>query len=56
MILKVSTEELCHRFDEEIPGSARQPSVYPRNFVEFCSYKAMNAATKASDSSSPDVA
>ncbi|KAL3731827.1 hypothetical protein ACJRO7_028656 [Eucalyptus globulus] len=48
-ILKVSTEELCHRFDEEIPESARQPSVYPRNFVEFCSYKAMNAATKAPD-------
>ncbi|XP_030544439.1 uncharacterized protein LOC115750947 [Rhodamnia argentea] len=48
-ILKVSTEELCHHFDEEIPESARQPSLYSRNFVEFCSYKAMNVATKAPD-------
>ncbi|XP_056164614.1 uncharacterized protein LOC115688486 isoform X2 [Syzygium oleosum] len=48
-ILKVSTEELCHHFDEEIPESARQPSVNARNFVEFCSYKAMNVATKAPD-------
>ncbi|KAI3419943.1 uncharacterized protein J3R85_012875 [Psidium guajava] len=48
-ILKVSTEELRHHFDEEIPESARQPSLYSRNFVEFCSYKAMNVATKAPD-------
>ncbi|KAL2484982.1 Plant protein of unknown function (DUF639) [Abeliophyllum distichum] len=41
-ILGVSTEELQHNFDVELPDNHKQPPTYARNFLEFCSYKALH--------------
>ncbi|KAL8519780.1 hypothetical protein ACS0TY_010644 [Phlomoides rotata] len=43
-ILGVSTKELQDQFDVELPDNHRQPSSYARNFLEFCSYKALQLA------------
>lgn len=43
-ILGVSTEELQHNFDVELPDNLKKPPTYARNFLEFCSYKALHLA------------
>lgn len=48
-ILKVSTEELQHRFDIQLPETVKQLLTYARNFVEFCSYQALNVVSRSSD-------
>ncbi|GER45697.1 hypothetical protein STAS_22675 [Striga asiatica] len=44
-ILGISTEELQEQFDFEVPDYFRQPPLRARNFVEFCSYKALHMVT-----------
>ncbi|KAK6160540.1 hypothetical protein DH2020_003921 [Rehmannia glutinosa] len=44
-ILGISTKELQDQFDMELPDNVKQPPSYARNFLEFCSYKAMCLAT-----------
>ncbi|OMO59106.1 hypothetical protein COLO4_34317 [Corchorus olitorius] len=48
-ILKIPTEELQHRFDIELPETVKQLFTYARNFLEFCSYQALNKATRNPD-------
>lgn len=36
--------ELQHHFDEDLPDDAKPPPFYARNFLEFCSYKALSLA------------
>lgn len=48
-ILGVLAEELQHSFESEIPDKFKQRSSYARNFVEYCSYKALNVATQRPD-------
>ncbi|KDO77030.1 hypothetical protein CISIN_1g005440mg [Citrus sinensis] len=48
-ILKVSTAELQHRFDIELPETVKQLLTYTRNFVEFCSYQALNMVSRNPD-------
>lgn len=43
-ILGISTKELHALFDVELPDNLRQPPSYARNFLEFCSYKALHLA------------
>lgn len=43
-ILSRSTKELQDLFDVELPDNLRQPPSYARNFLEFCSYKALHLA------------
>ncbi|XP_057774019.1 uncharacterized protein LOC130993225 [Salvia miltiorrhiza] len=43
-ILGISTKELQALFDVELPDNLRQPPSYARNFLEFCSYKALHLA------------
>lgn len=43
-ILGVSTKELQDQFDVELPDNLRKPPSYARNFLEFCSYKALQLA------------
>ncbi|XP_022865578.1 uncharacterized protein LOC111385428 isoform X2 [Olea europaea var. sylvestris] len=43
-ILGTSTEELQHNFDVELPDHLKKPPTYARNFLEFCSYKALHLA------------
>lgn len=40
-ILKVSTGQLQHRYDIELPESVKQLFTYARNFVEFCGYQTL---------------
>nr|GME05150.1 uncharacterized protein LOC109159604 isoform X1 [Ipomoea batatas] len=49
VILRISIEELKNRFDLEVPDNLKQPSVYARNFLEFCSFQALCEATKGAD-------
>ncbi|XP_042049887.1 uncharacterized protein LOC121795423 isoform X2 [Salvia splendens] len=44
-ILGISAKELQALFDVELPDKLRQPPSYARNFLEFCSYKALHLAT-----------
>ncbi|CAA0839055.1 Plant protein of unknown function (DUF639 [Striga hermonthica] len=44
-ILGISTELLQEQFDFEVPDYFRQPPLCARNFVEFCSYKALRLVT-----------
>ncbi|KAG6426642.1 hypothetical protein SASPL_110869 [Salvia splendens] len=44
-ILGISAKELQALFDVELPDNLRQPPSYARNFLEFCSYKALHLAT-----------
>ncbi|KAL1550589.1 hypothetical protein AAHA92_18533 [Salvia divinorum] len=43
-VLGISTKELQALFDVELPDNLRQPPSYARNFLEFCSYKALHLA------------
>ncbi|XP_042061487.1 uncharacterized protein LOC121805624 isoform X1 [Salvia splendens] len=43
-ILSISTKELQALFDVELPYNLRQPPSYARNFLEFCSFKALHLA------------
>ncbi|KAL0336713.1 UNVERIFIED_CONTAM: hypothetical protein Sradi_4883200, partial [Sesamum radiatum] len=43
-ILGISTNELQDRFNGELPDNVKQPPSYARNFLEFCSYKALHLA------------
>ncbi|KAL3824267.1 hypothetical protein ACJIZ3_020296 [Penstemon smallii] len=43
-ILGISSEELQHHFDGELPDNVKQPPLYARSFLEFCSYKALDMA------------
>lgn len=43
-ILSISTKELQTLFDVELPNNLRQPPSYARNFLEFCSFKALHLA------------
>lgn len=45
-VLGIPTEELQNRFDTELPETLRQPSIYARNFIEFCSYQALHLLTR----------
>ncbi|CAH9056953.1 unnamed protein product [Cuscuta epithymum] len=45
-ILHISLEELQNRFDSELPDNLKQPSLYARNFLEYCSYEALRETTK----------
>ncbi|GFQ03171.1 hypothetical protein PHJA_002460900 [Phtheirospermum japonicum] len=44
-IIGVSTKELQDQFDMELPDNVRQPPSNARNFLEFCSYKALHLST-----------
>ncbi|XP_052204873.1 uncharacterized protein LOC127809805 [Diospyros lotus] len=48
-ILSIPTEELQHCFETEQPDAVKQPSTYARNFLEFCSYKALHLVTEHTD-------
>ncbi|GAV62360.1 DUF639 domain-containing protein [Cephalotus follicularis] len=48
-ILKVPTEELQHRFEVELPDGVKQQLTYARNFVEFCSYQALDVLIRFPD-------
>ncbi|XP_051121517.1 uncharacterized protein LOC127244950 [Andrographis paniculata] len=43
-ILGVSTKELQEQFDTELPNDVKQCSSHARNFLEFCSFKALQVA------------
>lgn len=43
-ILGISTNELQEQFDLELQGNLKQPESRPRNFLEFCSFKALYLA------------
>ncbi|MED6119603.1 hypothetical protein PIB30_013240 [Stylosanthes scabra] len=44
-ILGVSTHELQHAFDSELPLSVKELLTYARNLLEFCSFKALHKLT-----------
>ncbi|KAG9148781.1 hypothetical protein Leryth_018092 [Lithospermum erythrorhizon] len=44
-ILQTSAKSLQNHFDTEMPDIYRQPSSYARNFLEFCSYRALYRVT-----------
>ncbi|KAF3457925.1 hypothetical protein FNV43_RR02586 [Rhamnella rubrinervis] len=48
-ILQIPTEELQHRFDTELPESVKELLTYARNFLEFCSYQALNVLSGRGD-------
>ncbi|XAR63974.1 hypothetical protein NMG60_11024149 [Bertholletia excelsa] len=48
-ILLIPTEELQHCFERDITDTAKQPSMYARNFLEFCSYQALQILTGQPD-------
>ncbi|XP_061362740.1 uncharacterized protein LOC133306437 [Gastrolobium bilobum] len=48
-ILGVSTQELQHAFDSELPLGVKELLTYARNLVEFCSYKALHKRSRTSD-------
>ncbi|KAM3343112.1 putative protein isoform X3 [Capsicum galapagoense] len=48
-ILQVEIEELQHQFDSDLPDDVKQPLVYARNFLEFCSFQALQVATDRPD-------
>ncbi|XP_057424539.1 uncharacterized protein LOC130718090 isoform X2 [Lotus japonicus] len=48
-ILGISTEELQHAFDSELPLGVKELLTYARNLLEFCSYKALHKLSKSSD-------
>ncbi|KAI8527809.1 hypothetical protein RHMOL_Rhmol12G0103000 [Rhododendron molle] len=48
-ILQIPTEELQHWFETEVPDTVKQPSIYARNFLEFCSYQALHLVTAHPD-------
>ncbi|KAL3651197.1 hypothetical protein CASFOL_004199 [Castilleja foliolosa] len=44
-IIGVSTKELQDQFDMEVPDNVKQPPSNARNFLEFCSFKALHLST-----------
>ncbi|KAJ1436369.1 hypothetical protein SESBI_04401 [Sesbania bispinosa] len=48
-ILGVSTEELQHAFDSELPLGVKELLTYARHLLEFCSYKALHKLSRTSD-------
>ncbi|CAK8574286.1 unnamed protein product [Lathyrus sativus] len=48
-ILGVSTDELQHAFDSELPLGVKELLTYARNLVEFCSFKALQKLSRNSD-------
>lgn len=44
-ILQVEIEELQHQFDSDLVDDVKQPLVYARNFLEFCSFQALQVVT-----------
>ncbi|KAJ0037879.1 hypothetical protein Pint_21946 [Pistacia integerrima] len=48
-ILKISTEELQHRYDIELPESVKQLLTYARHFVEFCSFQTLTVMSRTPD-------
>ncbi|OVA10742.1 Protein of unknown function DUF639 [Macleaya cordata] len=49
LILLIPTEELQQHFENELPDFVKQPSTYPRNLLEFCSYQALHVLTQRPD-------
>lgn len=45
----MSTQELQHAFDSELPLGVKELLTYARNLLEFCSYKALHKLSRASD-------
>ncbi|KAI4358059.1 hypothetical protein L6164_001965 [Bauhinia variegata] len=45
-ILQVSTEELQHGFDSDLPLGVKELLTYARNLLEFCSYKALQKVSR----------
>lgn len=45
----MSTDELQHAFDSELPLGVKELLTYARNFVEFCSFKALQKLSRTSD-------
>ncbi|KAG2662834.1 hypothetical protein I3760_16G000800 [Carya illinoinensis] len=48
-ILQVPTEDLQHCFETELPESVQNILTYARNFLEFCSYQALDLLIKSPD-------
>ncbi|XP_027154242.1 uncharacterized protein LOC113754101 [Coffea eugenioides] len=48
-ILQISPEDLYQCFDREFPDKVKQPSNHARNFLEFCSYQAIDLSTTGAD-------
>ncbi|KAK4709662.1 hypothetical protein R3W88_004175 [Solanum pinnatisectum] len=48
-ILQVEIEELQHQFDSDLVDDVKQPLVYARNFLEFCSFQALQVVTTRPD-------
>ncbi|KAK7357948.1 hypothetical protein VNO80_17245 [Phaseolus coccineus] len=48
-ILGMSTQELQHCFDSELPLGVKELLTYARQLLEFCSYKALHKLSKSSD-------
>nr|XP_009761798.1 PREDICTED: uncharacterized protein LOC104213927 [Nicotiana sylvestris] len=49
-ILQLHIEELQHQFDSDLPDDVKQPLlIYARNFLEFCSFQALQVATTQPD-------
>ncbi|XP_054809283.1 uncharacterized protein LOC129311198 isoform X2 [Prosopis cineraria] len=48
-ILQVSTEELQHGFDSELPVGVKGLLTYARNLLEYCSYKALEKTSQNQD-------
>ncbi|XP_019457987.1 PREDICTED: uncharacterized protein LOC109358291 isoform X1 [Lupinus angustifolius] len=45
-ILKISPSELQESFNQEASDSMKHPSQYARNFLEYCSFKALSLSTQ----------
>ncbi|XP_020682486.1 uncharacterized protein LOC110099625 [Dendrobium catenatum] len=48
-VLHILTEKLQQCFETELPDHAFPPSLYARNLLEYCSYKALNVMIKCLD-------
>ncbi|XP_024538912.1 uncharacterized protein LOC9657817 isoform X1 [Selaginella moellendorffii] len=48
-ILLLEIDDLKRSFEEEAPLPAKTPGRYARNFLEYCSFRALSVATQTSD-------
>lgn len=48
-ILLSSVEELQHQFDDHVPESAKVPSKYARNLLEYYCFRALGVSTRVTD-------
>nr|XP_010935594.1 uncharacterized protein LOC105055471 isoform X2 [Elaeis guineensis] len=48
-ILLLPMEQLQQHFEADLPDHVKQPSLYARNLVEYCSFKALHVDTKRPD-------